>query len=409
MPKTAVVIGGGAAGLMAAIKAAENGNRVTVFEKMERPCRKVMITGKGRCNVTNNCPNDTLISNVTKNGKFLYSAFNNFSSADTMSFFEDAGVPLKTERGNRVFPVSDKSVDIVDALVNKARKSGVKIISIAVSEIIAENGEVTGIRLVNGEQKACDAVILATGGKSYPLTGSTGDGYLMAQALGHTVTELRPSLVPLKIHEGFCSALAGLTLKNVSLLLYIKDRKKPVFEGFGEMLFTHFGISGPLTLSASAHMRKGDLADYSVIIDLKPALSAEQLDARIQRDFADNSGKNLSNSLDKLLPKSLIPVIIKLSGIKGDTRVSQITRAQRAELVRVIKNLTLNVVGFRDIDEAIVTSGGVKVSEINPATMESKLISGLYFAGEIIDVDAYTGGFNLQIAFSTGALAGGSI
>lgn len=409
MPKTVAVIGGGAAGLMAAYFAAKNGNAVTVFEKMERPCRKVMITGKGRCNVTNNCSNDTLISNVTKNGKFLYSAFSFFSSRDTMEFFEDAGVPLKTERGNRVFPVSDKSVDIVDALVNSVRKSGVKTVHSAVSEILTGGGAVCGVRLESGEERQFDAVILATGGKSYHLTGSTGDGYVMAEKLGHTVTELLPSLVPLKIHEGFCTALSGLTLKNVTLSLYYSDKKKPLYENLGEMLFTHFGISGPLTLSASAHIRKGDIADYKVVIDLKPALLPEQLEARIQRDFLEAGNKIIANSLDKLLPKSLIPVIIKLSGISPDTRVNQITKQQRTELARVIKNLTLHPIGFRDIDEAIITSGGIKVSEINPTTMESKIIGGLYFAGEIIDADAYTGGFNLQIAFSTGALAGGSI
>ena len=406
MPKKVAVIGGGAAGLMAAIKAAENGHNVIVFEKMERPCRKVMVTGKGRCNVTNNCSNDTLISNVTKNGKFLYSAFSSFSSADTIDFFENAGVPLKTERGNRVFPVSDKSVDIVDALVKKTKQSGAKIINLAVDEIITENSVVKGIKLKSGEELPFDAVILATGGKSYHLTGSTGDGYEMALKVGHTVTELVPSLVPLKIHEGFCTALSGLSLKNVTLSLFIKDKKKPVFNSLGEMLFTHFGISGPLTLSASAHMRKGTPTDYTVVIDLKPALTNEQLDARIQRDFNEFSGKIIANSLEKLLPKSLIPVIIKLSGIDGGTRVNQITRQQRTQLVSIIKNLTLHPIGFRDIDEAIITSGGIKVGEINPATMESKIINNLYFAGEIIDVDAYTGGFNLQIAFSTGYLAG---
>lgn len=409
MYKKTAVIGGGAAGLMAAIKAAENGNEVTVFEKMERPCRKVMITGKGRCNVTNNCNTDTLIANATKNGKFLYSAFNYFNAADTMNFFENAGVPLKTERGNRVFPVSDKSVDIVDALVKSAKKLNVKIVNGAVCEILTDNNAVSGVVLKNGEVFNCNAAVLATGGKSYPLTGSTGDGYVMAQALGHTVTKLTPSLVPLKIREGFCSALSGLSLKNVTLSVCVKDKKKPVFSQLGEMLFTHFGISGPLTLSASAHMRKENMCDYTVIIDLKPALTPEQLDARILRDFTEASGKILANALDKLLPKSLIPVIIKVSGVPADTRVSQITKQQREALVKAVKNLTLHPIAFRDIEEAIVTSGGIKVSEINPANMESKLISGLYFAGEIIDVDAYTGGFNLQIAFSTGALAGGNI
>ena len=409
MPKKVAVIGGGAAGMMAAIKAAEKGHSVTVFEKMERPCRKVMITGKGRCNVTNNCDNETLINNVTKNGKFLYSAFSFFSSADTMEFFERAGVPLKTERGNRVFPVSDKSVDIVDALVKSAKALGVKTVNSAVEEIIAENGELRAVRFQNGATMYFDAAVLATGGKSYHLTGSTGDGYRMAEKLGHTVTELIPSLVPLKIHEGFCANLAGLSLKNVTLSVYSKDKKKPVFSSLGEMLFTHFGISGALTLSASAHMRKGDITDYTAVIDLKPALTEQQLDARVQRDFLEFSGKIISNSLDKLLPKSLIPVIIKLSGIDGGERVNQITKAQRMALVGVIKNLTLHPTAFGDIDEAIITSGGIKVKEIDPATMQSKIIHNLYFAGEIIDVDAYTGGFNLQIAFSTGALAGGSI
>ena len=409
MPKKVSVIGGGAAGMMAAIKAAEKGNSVTVFEKMERPCRKVMITGKGRCNVTNNCDNETLINNVTKNGKFLYSAFSHFSSADTIEFFEKAGVPLKTERGNRVFPVSDKSVDIVDALVKKAKALGVKMVNASVGSIITEDGELRAIKLENGATMYFDAAVLATGGKSYHLTGSTGDGYRMAAELGHTVTELIPSLVPLKIHEGFCALLAGLSLKNVTLSVFLKDRKKPVFSSLGEMLFTHFGISGPLTLSASAHMRKGNITDYTAVIDLKPALTEQQLDARIQRDFAEFSGKIISNALDKLLPKSLIPIVIKLSGIDGGERVNQITKAQRMALVGVIKNLTLHPTAFGDIDEAIITSGGISVKEIDPATMQSKIIHNLYFAGEIIDVDAYTGGFNLQIAFSTGALAGGSI
>lgn len=409
MPKRVAVIGGGAAGIMAAVKAAERGHSVTVYEKKERPCRKVMITGKGRCNVTNNCTNETLIANVTKNGKFLYSAFNNFSSADTMQFFQSAGVPLKTERGNRVFPVSDKSVDIVDALVRKAKESGVKFVFNSVEDIISNDNGVSAVKFQNGDFAECDAVILATGGKSYPLTGSTGDGYRMAESLGHTVTELMPSLVPLKIHEGFCTALSGLTLKNVTLSLYKSDKKKPVYESLGEMLFTHFGVSGPLVLSASAHIRRGDFSEYTLKIDLKPALTEEQLDARIQRDFSENSGKILGNSLDKLLPKSLIPVIIKTAGLAHDIKVSNITRQQRLQLVNALKNLTLHPTGFRDIEEAIITSGGIKVSEIDPKTMQSKLIGGLYFAGEIIDVDAYTGGFNLQIAFSTGALAGGSI
>lgn len=404
-----VVIGGGAAGLMAAITAAEGGNKVTVYEKMERPCRKVMITGKGRCNVTNNSGIETHIANATKNGKFLFSALSGFTPQNTMEFFENNGVALKTERGNRVFPASDKSVDIVDALVKKAQKNGVKIINTSVKQILTGNNKVTGVLLNNNQTVGADSVVLATGGKSYPLTGSTGEGYIMAEKLGHTVTELKPSLVPIKIHEGFCSALSGLSLKNVTLSVFDGVKKKPVFSALGEMLFTHFGISGPLTLSASAHMRKKAVHEYKLVIDLKPALTPEQLDARILRDFSENNGKNISNSLNKLLPKSLIPVIIKISGISPEAKVNQITKSNRQSLVQALKNLTLTPTAFRDIEEAIITSGGVKVSEINPATMESKLISGLYFAGEIIDVDSYTGGFNLQIAFSTGALAGRSI
>ncbi len=404
-----VVIGGGAAGLMAAITAAEGGNKVTVYEKMERPCRKVMITGKGRCNVTNNSGIETHIANATKNGKFLFSALSGFTPQNTMEFFENNGVALKTERGNRVFPVSDKSVDIVDALVKRAKKNGVKIINTSVKQILTGNNKVTGVLLNNNQTVGADSIVLATGGKSYPLTGSTGEGYIMAEELGHTVTELKPSLVPIKIHEGFCSALSGLSLKNVTLSVFDGVKKKPVFSALGEMLFTHFGISGPLTLSASAHMRKKPVNEYKLVIDLKPALTPEQLDARILRDFSENNGKNISNSLNKLLPKSLIPVIIKISGISPEAKVNQITKSNRQSLVQALKNLTLTPTAFRDIEEAIITSGGVKVSEINPATMESKLISGLYFAGEIIDVDSYTGGFNLQIAFSTGALAGRSI
>ncbi len=407
--KNILIIGGGAAGLMAAVTAKNGDNSVTVIEKNERPARKVMITGKGRCNVTNNCALDTLIANVPKNGRFLYSAFSSFLPEDTMEFFENVGVPLKTERGNRVFPVSDKAVDIVDALVNSAKKKGVKIITASAEEILTENGEVVGVALQNGEILRADAVILATGGASYPVTGSTGDGYKMAQRIGHTVTELKPSLVPLNIHEGFCTRLSGLSLKNVNLSVFEESKKKPVFSELGEMLFTHFGVSGPLVLSASSHMRKMSKTKYTAVIDLKPALTVEQLDKRILRDFEVEKNKDYQNSLDKLLPKSLIPVIISLSGIEPHTKVNQISREQRAGLVELIKKFTLHVTGFRPIEEAIITGGGISIKEINPSTMESKLISGLFFAGEIIDVDAYTGGFNLQIAFSTGYLAGKSV
>lgn len=403
--KKIVIIGGGAAGLMAAISA-DSTAEITVVEKNERPARKLMITGKGRCNVTNNCDIDTLIANVPKNARFLYSAFSNFETRDTMDFFENAGVPLKTERGNRVFPQSDKAVDIVDALVKAVRKKGVKIINTVAVAVLSEGGKVTGVKLQNGEILSADSVLIATGGVSYPVTGSTGDGYKFAKALGHTVTEIKPSLVPLCCHEGFCSRLSGLSLKNVTLTVFESGKKKPIFKEMGEMLFTHFGISGPLVLSASAYIRYMGKKEYTCSIDLKPALTPEQLDSRILRDFGELQNKDFSNSLDKLLPKSLIPVIVSLSGIDGRLKVNQISREQRQELVGIIKKLPLHITGFRPVEEAIITSGGIAVKEINPATMESKLISGLFFAGEVIDVDAFTGGFNLQIAFSTGFTAG---
>ena len=407
--KRIVIIGGGAAGLAAAISASEkykNQAEVTLIEKNERPARKVMITGKGRCNVTNNCNVDTLIANVPKNGKFLYSAFSGFTPKDVISFFETAGVPLKTERGNRVFPVSDKAVDIVDSLVKTAKSGGTKFINATAAEILAENGSVSGVKLTDGRVISADSVILATGGMSYPLTGSTGDGYKMAQKLGHTVTELKPSLVPLCIHEGFCTKIAGLSLKNVTLSIFETGKKKPLFSEMGEMLYTQFGISGPLVLSASSHIRYMGKKEYTAFVDLKPALSIEQLDNRILRDFGEEQNKDFANSLSKLLPKSLIPVIIKLSGIKSDKKVNQIEREERLGLCKLIKALPLHITGFRPIEEAIITSGGISVKEIDPKTMQSKLVSGLFFAGEIIDVDAYTGGFNLQIAFSTGFAAG---
>lgn len=407
--KKIIIVGGGAAGLMAAISAADkNGSNcdITVIEKNERVARKVMITGKGRCNVTNNCDMDALISSVPRNPRFLYSAFSCFTPQDVMTFFENAGVPLKTERGNRVFPVSDKAVDIVDALNREAKKRKIKIVCGNVSEITSDEDTIKSVVLDNGDIYECDSVVLATGGASYPLTGSTGDGYKFAKSLGHTVTDIKPSLVPLECHEGFCTKLSGLSLKNVTLSVFEKGKKKPIYKDLGEMLFTHFGISGPLVLSASSYMRYMGKKEYYIQIDLKPALPTEQLDSRILRDFSENLNKDFINSLDKLLPKSLIPIIVNLSGIPPYTKVNQISREQRNELVKVIKSLTLNITRPRPIEEAIITSGGISVKEINPATMESKIIKGLYFAGEIIDVDALTGGFNLQIAFSTGYLVG---
>ncbi len=406
--KNIVIIGGGAAGMKCAISAAykykDGSAEITVFEKNIRPLRKVMITGKGRCNVTNNCDVDAAIANVPRNPRFLYSAFSVFSPKETMAFFESVGVPLKTERGNRVFPVSDKAVDIVDALVKTAKAAGVKIVNAAVAEVLCENGAVTAVKATDGRSFSADSVVIATGGASYSVTGSTGDGYTISKALGHTVTEISGSLVPMECHEGFCSRLSGLSLKNVTLSLFESGKKKAVYSEMGEMLFTHFGISGPLVLSASAFVNGGK--DYRVLIDLKPALSTEQLDNRILRDFSELQNKDFRNSLDALLPKSLIPVIISLSGIEAYKKVNQISKEERLRLCEVIKKFPLKITSLRPVDEAIITRGGVSVKEINPATMESKLVKGLFFAGEVIDVDAFTGGFNLQIAFSTGYLAG---
>lgn len=404
MSQSVIIIGGGASGLMAAITAAERGKDVTVLEKMPRPARKVMITGKGRCNVTNYSDLNDLISNVCHNGRFLYSAFSAFSAFDTYTFFENAGVPLKIERGGRVFPVSDKAVDIVDALVNTAKKRGVKFQHTGVREIIEKDKKITGILTEDGLVYNCNSVIIATGGLSYPTTGSTGDGYGFAKKLGHTVTELRPALVPMEVYEGFCEVLTGLSLKNVSLK--IEKDGKVKFEKQGELLFTHFGISGPLVLSASSAVDGIDKGGCKAYIDLKPALSKEQLDRRILRDFEDCKNKELIHSMGKLLPSKLISVIISLSHIDPHTRVNALTKAQRWALVDILKAMPLTVTGLRPFSEAIVTSGGIPVKEIDPRTMESKIIDGLYFAGEIIDVDAFTGGFNLQIAFSTGYLAG---
>ncbi len=403
MDNSIIVIGGGAAGLMAATTAAMYGKKVLVLEKMPRPARKIMITGKGRCNLTNNTDLNGLIANTCRNGRFLYSAFSRFSAEDTMSFFERAGVPLKTERGNRVFPVSDKSVDIVDGLVNSAKKSGVKILNKEVVDIITNDGAVSGVKCKDGTIFSCESLLIATGGKSYPTTGSTGDGYIFAKKLGHTVTELRPSLVPMEIYEGFTEQLSGLSLKNVSLT--VKNRGKICYKEQGEMLFTHFGISGPLVLSASATLDNIS-DDCKAFIDLKPALSEEQLDKRLLRDFEDLKNKELQNALDGLLPKKLIMFVIASAGLPPKTKVNALTKEQRTALLKTLKALPLTVTSLRSFNEAVVTRGGVSVKEIDPKTMQSKLIKGLFFAGEVIDVDAFTGGFNLQIAFSTGYLAG---
>lgn len=406
MRTTLLVIGGGAAGLMAAGTAANAGVETVILERNEKPARKVMITGKGRCNVTNNCNSlQELISNVPRNGRFLYGAFSRFMPSDVIEFFESRGVELKTERGNRVFPVSDSAADIVDALHGYAR-SRARIMKGRAVELMTDNGKVIGIKTDEGEEILAEKIIIATGGLSYPGTGSTGDGYELAKQAGHNITDILPSLVPLEIHEGFCSDLMGLSLRNTAIRVVDTESGKTVYSDFGEMLFTHFGVSGPMILSASAHMRNMKSGKYKIYIDLKPALTVEQLDARILRDFSENTNKNFINALNALLPKKLVPVIVKLSKIGLTTKVNQITKEQRKYLAELLKGLCITVTGFRPIAEAIITSGGVDVSQINPRTMESKVVEGLYFAGEVIDADAYTGGFNLQIAFSTGRLAG---
>ncbi|MDE5985130.1 MAG: NAD(P)/FAD-dependent oxidoreductase [Eubacterium sp.] len=398
-----VVIGGGAAGLLCAAKSALNGNDVIVLEKMERPARKLMITGKGRCNVTNaTFELDDLISYVPTNPRFMYSAFSNFMPYDTMALFEELGVPLKIERGNRVFPQSDKAVDIVDALVNYCKDSGVQIIHACAKAFECDGTRITLVILDDKTKIECDKVAVCTGGKSYPLTGSTGDGYALAKSVGHTVTEIKPSLVPLVCSNNFVPKLQGLSLKNISIKLFEND--KVIYSDFGEMLFTHYGISGPVILSASSHIRNMGKKQYKISIDLKPALDEQILDKRLQRDFAEQSNKDFINSLNKLLPKKLIPVIVLLSGVEPSAKVNQITKEQRQRLVKLIKNLTVDVSAFRPVEDAIITSGGINVKEIDPKTMKSKIMDNLYFAGEVIDVDAYTGGFNLQIAFSTAVL-----
>jgi len=393
-----IIIGGGAAGCFAAVWAARYGKSVIVFEKNEKLGRKLRITGKGRCNVTNNSSTDEHMKNIPVNPRFLYSSFSNFDADSTMEFFEGLGVPLKTERGNRVFPVSDNANDIADALAREMKNLGVQVVHSRVTKLITENGAVTGVR-AGGQEYPCSSVIIACGGKSYPNTGSTGDGYMLAESVGHTVTELKPSLVPLISPDRYCAEMMGLSLRNVTLKLM--DGEKAIYSEMGEMLFTHFGVSGPLVLSASSHIRDMQPGRYKLLIDLKPALTAEQLDARIQRDFAENLNRDFSNGIRALLPAKLIPVAVKLSGISPQQKVNGITKEQRHKFGELLKAFPVRISGFRPIDEAIITSGGVSAKEIDPKTMESKLCSRLFFAGEVIDVDAYTGGFNLQIAFST--------
>lgn len=398
-----IVIGGGAAGLMAAGTAAEQGANVTLFETNEKVGRKLFITGKGRCNVCSDCDAQEVLRNVPVNPRFLYSALGGFSPADVKAFFEEKGVALKTERGNRVFPVSDRAADIIDALFLWVKRTGVSIVHGTVSDVIIENGRVTGVR-VGKKTYPADRVIVATGGASYPQTGSTGDGYRFAREAGHTVVPANPSLVPLVEKGETCRELMGLSLRNVQLTVF--ENEKKIYTDFGEMLFTHFGLSGPLVLSASAHMRHIGSKNYRVEIDLKPALDEKTLDKRLLSDFDKHKNSDFVNALGELLPRKIIPAVIEKSGIDPREKVNAITKKQRASLLHVLKAFPVEISGKRPIAEAIITTGGVSVREVSPKTMESKKCSGLYFAGEVLDVDAYTGGFNLQIAWSTGRLAG---
>ena len=458
-----VIIGGGPAGMLAAISSARNGNKVTILEKMDMLGKKILVTGKGRCNITSSLPIDDFIKNIPGNGMFMYSSFSNFDNQDILNILKDEGVETKIERGNRIFPVSDKADDVRKALIRVVKKLGVNIILNAkVKEILVKEEEfilkekeqkdislkkecdevknkkmdgdnntknniidkigkkVYGVRaIINGKEETilADKVILATGGKSYPGTGSTGDGYELAQNVGHSITKIRPSLVPLTVKDNsslkLCQKMQGLSLRNVAIKFIDTNNNKVVYEDFGEMLFTHFGVSGPVILSASAHLLRYKNIDellkagkIILSIDLKPALSKEKLDERVLRDFKEEKNKEFKNSLDKLLPKKMIDVVIQLSEINPEKRVNEITKSERENLVKVLKGLEIEISGFRPIEEAIITSGGINIKEINPKTMESKLVHGLFFAGEIIDVDAYTGGFNLQIAYSTGYTAG---
>ncbi|WP_418462786.1 NAD(P)/FAD-dependent oxidoreductase [Frisingicoccus sp.] len=403
--KKCIVIGGGAAGMFAAVVAASGGMKVSLWEKNEKLGKKLFITGKGRCNLTNNCETEALFQNVMTNSKFLYSAFYQFNSQDLMAFFEAEGLRLKTERGNRVFPESDKSSDVIRALEKKLKQLGVSIeLNRKAEKLVVEEGICRGVMDSGGYREAADFVLIATGGLSYASTGSTGDGYHMAENAGHTLVPPRPSLVPMETEEDWCRELMGLSLRNVSVVL--KKGRKKIYEDFGEMLFTHFGVSGPLILSGSAHCGKlKDFQDVTLTIDLKPALTAEQMDGRLLRIFEENKNKQFRNSLGGLLPNKMISIIIDLSGIDPYKQVNLVSKEERARLGYLLKHLEIHIRGLRGFNEAIITGGGIKVKEVNPGTMESKKVKGLYFAGEILDVDALTGGFNLQIAWSTAWLA----
>ena len=411
-----IIIGGGPAGMLAAISAAKSGDKVTIVEKMNSCGKKLLITGKGRCNITNSTDINGFIENTPCNSRFLYSALSNFDNYDIINLLEEEGVKTKVERGGRVFPVSDKAQDVLNALLNILKKLNVKILTnTEVKKIIVENGQVSGVKLNNVgvaahsdplQQLKADKIILATGGKSYPVTGSTGDGYKMAQQLGHTITEIKPSLIPLTSKDNTCKELQGLSLRNIAIKL--KHNDKIIYEDFGEMLFTYYGVSGPVILSSSANLIRYKNVEelfknnsIKLQIDLKPALTEEKLDSRILRDFEEVKNKEFKNSLDKLLPQKLIPVVIERTKINQYKRVNEITKEERAKIVKILKCFEITINGVRPIEEAIITSGGINIKEINPKTMESKIVKGLYFAGEIIDVDCFTGGFNLQVAWST--------
>lgn len=414
-----VVIGGGPAGMMSAIISAENGNKVTLIEKMGSLGRKLLITGKGRCNITSSLNMEDFIKNVPGNGKFLYSSFQNYTNKDIIDFLKAQGLEVKTERGNRIFPVTDRSVDVLKCFTKRLKQLNVKIMLNAKATKININETtncVESVEINNQNTIKADKVILATGGKSYPLTGSTGDGYNLAKKLGHTVVEIKPSLVPLEVYQkDLCQSLQGLSLKNVKIKFIDTQKNKTIYEDFGEMMFTHFGVSGPTILSGSAHLVKYKNIEellkqrkIKLSIDLKPALTEKKLDERILRDFEEEKNKQFKNSLNKLLPQKLIETIINLSKISEQKQVNEITKKERQELVNLLKNFELQISKTRPVEEAIITCGGINIKEINPKTMESKKVNGLYFAGEVIDVDAYTGGFNLQIAYSTGYTAGSS-
>lgn len=412
-----LIIGGGPAGIIAGIKSAEEGNTVTLVEKNDSLGKKLLITGKGRCNITSSLNISEFINNIPGNGRFLYSAFDNFNNNDIIKLLKEEGLDVKEERGNRIFPVTDDARDVLNALLRKMKKLKIQIkLKSKVNKIIVEENRAVGIIYNDKEKLYANKIILATGGKSYPTTGSTGEGYKIAKELGHTINEIKPSLVPLEIYQkNECKAMQGLSLRNIGIKIMDSEKNKLIYEDFGEMLFAHFGVSGPVIISSSAHLvRYKNIEELlknrkiNLSIDLKPALTKEKLDDRILRDFNDLKNKQVKNSLDKLLPQKMIPVVLERLAIDQNKKVNEITKEERQKIVEMLKNFKLEISGFRPIEEAIITAGGISIKEINPKTMESKIVQNLYFAGEIIDVDAYTGGFNLQIAYSTGYTAGGS-